>query len=77
MTKLKKAKEIIRENAYTFCFGIFNTRNIAGDKMDTLYSDGKLLIEVCHYWQYFEIFGLSKEEFKELEKYYYSLVGGE
>lgn len=77
MTKLEKAKEIIKENAYTFCCGIFNCRNIAGDEMDTLYEDENILIDVCYYWQYFEVFGLSKEEFKELENYYYNLIGYE
>ena len=45
--------------------------------MDTIYSDDEILIEVCHYWGYFEVFGLSEEEFEELKEYYYNLIGYE
>jgi len=32
-----------------------------------------LTIRICYEWSYFEVFGLTKEEFKELEKYYENL----
>lgn len=32
-----------------------------------------LEIDVCYYYSYFEVFGLSDAEFEELEKYYDSL----
>lgn len=68
MTKLEKAKEIIKEN-YVPC-GIFCSRNIAGDPMNTIYDDGELQIDICYYYEYFEVFGLSDDEFTVLEKYY-------
>ena len=73
MTKLEKAKEIIKE-WYRFArCGIYDTRNIAGDIMDTLYEDEGLTIDICHYYSYFEVFGLGDEEFEELKEYYNSL----
>ena len=41
--------------------------------MDTIYEDEELTIDICYGYMYFEVFGLSDEEFEELEKYYYSL----
>lgn len=79
MDKLEKAKEIIKENyKYADC-GIFNTRNIAGDSMETIYEewygdDDVLIIDICYGWAYFEVFGLSEEEFDELEEYYETLA---
>ena len=79
MDKLEKAKEIIKENyKYADC-GIFNTRNIAGDSMETIYEewygdDDVLTIDICYGWSYFEVFGLSEEEFDELEEYYEALA---
>ena len=79
MDKLEKAKEIIKENyEYADC-GIFNTRNIAGDSMETIYEewygdDDVLTIDICYGWSYFEVFGLSEEEFDELEEYYETLA---
>lgn len=74
MTKLEKAKQIVKENAHFGDCGIFDTRNIAGDRMMNLYagSDG-LMIDVCIVWGYFEVFGLTREEFAELKKYYKTL----
>lgn len=71
MNSLEKAKEIIKEN-YVSC-GIFDSRNVVGDPMCTIYSDGKLQIDVCYNYGYFEVFGLTDAEFKELKKYYLKL----
>lgn len=58
--------------------GIFNTRNIAGDTMQTLYDDGNgFSVEVCYDWAYFEIFGLSDREFSVLKMYYSYMVYAE
>lgn len=74
MNKLEKAKEIIRENLNNAECGIYDTRNIAGDMMDTLYDDGELQIDICYDYCYFEVFGLSYEEFNQLEEYYEALL---
>ena len=73
---LEIAKKIIKENFEEYDCGIFNTRNIVGDFMETLYNKDGLQIDICEGYAYFEVFGLSEKEFEELEKYYYDLKGG-
>ena len=73
MTSLEKAKEIIAEHIEEADCGIFDSRNIVGDEMETLYDDNELTIDICYGWCYYEVFGLTKEKFKELEDYYNSI----
>ena len=49
---------------------MFNTRNVANDEMESLYADvaNCVYIDVCKEWGYVEIFGLTEEEFKVVEK---------
>ena len=75
MNKLDKAKEIIKEYYRSADCGIFNSRNIFGDPMTTVYEDEDLLIDICYRYSYFEVFGLTIKEFKELKEYYNSLEG--
>lgn len=72
-TKLEKVKNIVCEHYDEAEHGIFDNRNWAGDPMDTLYEDDELTVDICREYSYFEVFGLTNEEFKELEKYYNSL----
>lgn len=67
---LEIAKKIIKKHFNEAGGGIFNCRNFLGDSMENLYNKGGLTIDICHYYGYFEVFGLSNDEFKELEKYY-------
>lgn len=73
MSKLEKAKEIIKKYYDEADCGIFNSRNLVGDSMSTIYDEDGLTIDICQYWSYFEVFGLSEKEFLELRKYYSSL----
>ena len=73
MNKLEIAKRVIKENIEHARCGIFNTRNIVGDTMETLYDSDGLTIDICYFWMYFEVFGITKEEFMILEGYYNSL----
>ena len=73
MSKLDEAKKIIEEYYDKADCGIFNCRNIAGDSMSTLYQKDGLIIEICYFWAYFEVFGLTLEEFEELENFYSDL----
>lgn len=75
MSRLETAKKIIREHIDTFRLGIFDTRNILGDFMRTIFNEDGLTIDVCDDWGYFEVFGLTDEEFLELKKFYESLGG--
>ncbi len=73
MNKLEKAKEIIKEYYKEGDCGIFDSRNTVGDWMTSIYNDNGLAIDICYSWNYFEVFGLSDEEFAELTKYYSKL----
>ena len=73
MTKLEKAKAIIKKYfKYGDC-GIYDSRNIVGDQMINLYDDSDLAIDICYNYSYFEVFGLSNKEFAELCEYYNQL----
>ena len=69
-TKLEIAKKVIEENFDDGDCGLYDSRNIVGDEMETLYSDPALTIDICYGWGYFEVFGLSDEEFSELKEFY-------
>lgn len=69
-TKLEIAKKIIEENFEDGDCGLYDSRNIVGDEMQTLYSDPALTTDICYGWGYFEVFGLTDEEFSELQKFY-------
>lgn len=75
MSRLETAKKIIGEHMDTVRWGIFDTRNILGDFMRTIFSEDGLTIDICDDWGYFEVFGLTDEEFVELKKFYESLGG--
>lgn len=74
MTKLERAKEVIKNDFKSFSCGIFDCRNWCGDAMMTLYVDDDIKIDVCPFWSYFEVFGLTDEEFRELKNFYESLL---
>jgi len=73
MSKLDIAKDIIKGFYFLADCGIYNTRNIMGDPMTTIYENNGLIIDICYEWSYFEVFGLSKTDFNELEKFYNTL----
>jgi hypothetical protein len=73
MNKLDIAKDIIKEFYFLADCGIYDTRNIVGDRMTTIYEDDELTIDICYDYSYFEVFGLSKTDFNELEKFYNTL----
>lgn len=77
MSNLEKAKKVIKEYYRRADCGIFDSRNTVGDMMTTIYSDGNLTIDICYGYSYFEVFGLSDEEFEELHKYYNTLEESE
>ena len=70
MNKLDIAKEIIKENYHDATCGLYDCRNILGDPMTNIYEDDEFCIDICYPYAYFEVFGLSKTEFKELSEFY-------
>ena len=75
MTKaVEKVKEVIENNIEDALYGIFDYRNIVGDPMETIYDEAGVRIELCRNWGYFEVFGLTDEEFAEVESFYGDLI---
>ena len=75
MTKaVEKVKEVIKNNIEDALYGIFDCRNSVGDQMETIYDESGVRIEICRDWGYFEVFGLTDEEFAEVE-YFYNFEG--
>ena len=72
-TKLETAKAVIAERCREADCGIFNSRNWAGDPMNTIYDEDGLTIDICCRYSYFEVFGLSDEDFAKLKEFYGSL----
>lgn len=75
MTKaVEKVKEVIENNIEDASCGIFDCRNIVGDPMETIYDEGGVIIDLCRKWEYFKVFGLTDEEFSEVESFYRDLI---
>lgn len=70
MNRLEQAKKTIKDNIEYGDCGLFRTRNTADDRMETIYKSDDLQIDICYDYGYFEVFGLTDEEFNELDKYY-------
>lgn len=75
MTKVvEKVKAVISDNIEDALYGIFDCRNIVGDPMETIYDEDEVSIDICRHHGYFEVFGLSEQEFGEVESFYEDLV---
>lgn len=75
MTKaVEKVKEVIKDNIEDALCGIFDCHNIVGDPMETIYDGAGVRIELCREHEYFEVFGLTNEEFSEVESFYEDLI---
>lgn len=47
---------------------MFDSRNIVGDSMVTIYDADGIIVDYCYGYDYIEIFGLTDEQFKEVVK---------
>ena len=54
--------------------GIFFSRNVVGDPMNNIYEEDGISIDICEKYEYFEVFGLTEDEQRDLEKFYCALV---
>jgi hypothetical protein len=65
MDRVQKLREFLINNGYE---GVqtFNSRNVAGDPMTTIYEENGITVDYCHCYEYFEIFGLTDEEYRGL-----------
>lgn len=75
MTKLERAKNIIKDNIEDASCGLFDCGNLVGDDMVLLNDDADLIVKICYDYEYFEVFGLSDSEFEKLKEYYDDLIG--
>ena len=54
-------------------YGIFNRLNVTGDDLRLIYHGTYFNLLICDYYEYFEIFGTTSEEFDELYEFYINL----
>ena len=45
--------------------GIYDSRNIAGDPMSTIYAEDGIQVDACYSYDYIEVFGLNKDEWND------------
>lgn len=64
MNKIDKLKKFLKEN-YNGTQA-FNTQNMVGDAIQTVYQEDAITVDYCYYYDYVEIFGLTNEEFESL-----------
>ncbi len=64
MDRISKLKKFLQENCPNM--QAFNTRNLVGDPMDTIYEEDGIVVDICYDYDYIEIFGLTDEEFENL-----------
>ena len=74
VNRLADAMGVILANVDKARHGIFFTRNVVGDRMQNIYKDDEIAIDICEDWEYFEVFGLTEDEQRDIEKFYCSLV---
>lgn len=65
--RLNKLKKFLKEK-FKKRIQAFDTRNTEGDSMGTIYNEDGITVDYCYYYEYIEIFGITDEEYKELEK---------
>ena len=49
---------------------MFNTRNIVGDTMHTIYNKDGITVDICYDWGYIEIFGLTDADYQTVLNLY-------
>ena len=70
---LKDVMKCIEDNYDLADCGLYFTRNIVGDPMETIFEEEGVTVDICYYYSYYEVFGLTKEEEKIIKDYYDSL----
>ena len=66
MDKITKLRIFLIDNNYKDT-QTFDTRNIIGDSMYTVYDEDGITVDYCYDYDYLEIFGLTKEEYISLK----------
>ena len=69
-TRVEKLAEFLNKQFPNMPGGLFDSRNVVGDKMNTVYKQDGIQVDFCEYYDYLEIFGLSEEEWEVLHSLY-------
>jgi hypothetical protein len=77
MTTFEKVKRVIVDNFDQADAGLFFSRNTEGDSMSTLFEENEVIVDICYDYGYYEVFGLTESEKKELKDLYKKLKKGE
>ena len=64
MNKLSKLKIFLQNNFPNI--QAFNTRNLVGDPIITVYDEDGITVDYCQKYDYIEIFGLTQSQFESL-----------
>lgn len=70
MDKMNKIKKFLK-NIFDNGIQAFDTRNIVGDYIINIYNEDGVSIDYAPGYEYIEIFGLTDEEYQELEEQKY------
>jgi hypothetical protein len=77
--RIEKVRAFIKAKGFVG-MQTFDTRNVVGDPMETIYEADGITIDYCEGYYYLEIFGLSDEEYRSLSDILdvcgYSLLDG-
>ena len=68
--ELAKVKDIMKDNFKDAPAGMFFTRNLVGDPMETIFDGRYFTLDICRNWGYFELFGANTLEKQEIEECY-------
>lgn len=63
--RVEKLVKWVKENGYEGT-QTFDCKSSIGDSMVTVYEEDGITVDYCAGWEYFEIFGLSEEEYESL-----------
>lgn len=72
-TRLDRIKQVVKDFYPIADCGLFFSRNLIGDQMETIYDEDGIQIDICYYYSYLEIFGLSDDEQKTMKHFYLEL----
>ena len=65
MNKIDKLKKFLNEEFKEKILA-YNSRNLVGDRIYTIYDEDGITVDMCYEWNYIEIFGLTQQQFKDL-----------
>ena len=71
--ELAYVKELIKKHFSDANSGMFFTRNVVGDVMTTIFEGKIFTLDICYAWEYYELFGCTESERKEIEELYNEL----